>query len=170
MSSNALVIATLPRFNATKPVGSVMATARCARRTQPRSLVFYCLCLCLVVPPTSAVKAFCVQGDPSCAGGFASIGPTRKELWMQEKIRGQAINGMQFKINSSVNPALNASQLILFGSGVSADVVELNSTISAQDPVRKIASWHDNETLKSLNDDGTLCANDPTGLNTINPC
>ena len=89
---------------------------------------------------------------------------------MQEKIGGQAINGMQFEINSSVNPALNASQLILFGSGVSADVAELNSAISAQDPVRKIASWHDNEILKSLNDDGTLCANDPTGLNTINPC
>ena len=170
MSSNALVSAKLPRFNATKPVGSVMATARCARRTQPRSLVFYCLCLCLVVPPTSAVKAFCVQGGPSCAGGFASSGSTRKELWMQEKMGGEAITGMQVDINSSVSPALNPSQPILFGSGVSADVVKLDSAISAQDPVRKIASWHDNEILKSLNDDGTLCANDPTGLNTINPC
>jgi len=147
-----------------------MTTDRRARPIQPRDLVFYCLCLCLVAPPTAAVKAFCVQGDPSCSGGFASSGSARKELWMEEKIGGKSMTGVNSGINSSINPGLDPGQSILHRSGGSIAVGETNPTIYDQNPAKKIATWNEKDVFKSLGDDGTLCTNDPTGMNTINPC
>ena len=104
---------------------------------------FYCLCLCLVAPPTAAVKAFCVQGDPTCSGGFASSGSTRKELWMEEKIGGKSMTGVNPGINSSINPGLDPGQSILHRSGGSIAVGEINPTIYDQNPAKKIATWNE---------------------------
>lgn len=147
-----------------------MATDRRARPIQPRDLAFYCLCLCLVAPPTAAVKAFCVQGDPTCSGGFASSGSTRKELWMQEKMGGEALTGNNAGIDSNINPGLDPGQSILLRSGGPISVGEMNPTIYDQNPAKKIATWNEKDVFKSLGDDGTLCTNDPTGMNIINPC
>ena len=149
---------------------SAVTATRGARTTQSSCPKIYGLVAWLAVLHSSPVKAFCVQGDPTCTAGFASSKSMIREPWMKESMGDEAITGSKLGTYRNAHPAADPSQPISIGPGVINSVGSVDSSIPAQDSARKIMTWHEKDVFKSQNYDGTLCANDPTGLNTINPC